>query len=95
MLQYGITSTDDIMRAIIDLPEQQLSQLQALCIRQGISRAEAVRRAISLYDEQAAPESREQGLSKAFGLWRKREKSKFEGVAYQRALRADWDSDRA
>ena len=83
------------MRAIIDIPEQQFSQLQALCKRQGISRAEAVRRAISLYVEQAAPENRVQGLTNAFGLWRKRGKAQAEGVAYQRALRSDWDVDRS
>ena len=38
---------DVIMRTIIDLPEEQVRGLAALCEAQGISRAEAVRRAVA------------------------------------------------
>ena len=90
------------MRAIVDLPDEQVAKLKSSCARLGISRAEAVRRAIDLFvvsehNSQIAP-----SITKAFGLFAKRSgstnktnpnikaKSK-DGVQYQRALRADWD----
>jgi hypothetical protein len=79
------------MRAIIDLPDEQASQLQASCEREGISRAEAVRRAISLYITQRAAQQRAQGIAPAFGLWSKPGRQLVDGVSYQRQLRADWD----
>jgi metal-responsive CopG/Arc/MetJ family transcriptional regulator len=41
MTRYDIT-----MRTIVDLPEEQLRKLAALCRKENISRAEAVRRAV-------------------------------------------------
>ena len=81
------------MRAIIDLPDEQAAQLQAACARDGISRAEAVRRAISLYVAGRATEASSPGLAAAFGLWRHKRpgKAPVDGVAYQRKLRAEWD----
>jgi metal-responsive CopG/Arc/MetJ family transcriptional regulator len=38
---------DDIMRTIVDLPDDQVRGLAALCESHGISRAEAVRRAVA------------------------------------------------
>ena len=55
------------MRTIIDLPEQQRRDLDALCARQNISRAEAVRRAVTLLiatDRAPFPED-----DPAFGSW--------------------------
>jgi len=40
---------DNIMRTIIDLPEQDIQDLDGICAREHISRAEAVRRAVSGY----------------------------------------------
>jgi metal-responsive CopG/Arc/MetJ family transcriptional regulator len=79
------------MRAIIDLPDQQAEQLQLSCEREGISRAEAVRRAISLYIEQQTAHQHMQGITHAFGLWKKRGKRSLDGVAYQRRIRSEWD----
>lgn len=81
------------MRAIIDLPDEQAAQLQASCARQGISRAEAVRRAISLYIAGQGSAKSAPGLAPAFGIWRNKSASKapVDGVAYQRKLRAEWD----
>ena len=78
-----MTSYDDAMRTIIDLPSEQLEALTDLCRREGISRAEAVRRAV------ASPIERERASapSSAFGLWRSRP---VDGVAYQRRLRKEW-----
>ena len=71
------------MRTIVDIPPAQIQQLEELCHREGISRAEAVRRAISLFVEEhgTLPDA-------AFGMWKGRG---HEGVRYQQALRGEWD----
>jgi len=73
------------MRTIIDLPAPQLEALDALCAREGISRAEAIRRAVAAHLEAhraAAPDE-------AWGLWRGRG---LDGLVYQAQLRAEWDA---
>ena len=81
------------MRAIIDLPNEQAAQLQASCARQGISRAEAVRRAVNLYIAGQSFAQGTPGFAPAFGLWRNKRpgKAPMDGVTYQRKLRAEWD----
>lgn len=71
------------MRTIVDIPPAQLHQLDEMCRRENLSRAEAVRRAISLFVQ-------EHGIppDAAFGLWKGRG---HEGVRYQQALRGEWD----
>jgi hypothetical protein len=49
-------------RTIIDIPETQLHDLDARCASLGISRAEAVRRAVEAF-------LRETAAVGAFGLW--------------------------
>ena len=67
----------------MDLPDEQLKALAEICRRQGISRAEAVRRAVAEFaSRRAAPSADE-----AFGLWRRRG---VDGLAYQRRLRREW-----
>jgi len=78
-----MTSYDDAMRTIVELPEMQLEALSDLCRRDGISRAEAVRRAVA---EMLARE-RVASPDQAFGLWRAKP---VDGVAYQRQLRKEW-----
>jgi hypothetical protein len=73
------------VRTIIELPSDQLTALDALCARDGISRAEAVRRAVA---EHLARE-RSARPDEAFGLWRRRP---VDGVAYQQRLRGEWDA---
>lgn len=84
-----MTSDDDAMRTIIELPDLQVKALARLCQREGISRAEAIRRAVDkmVADDggNAATEKRRAG----FGLWRGR---KFDGRSYVDALRVEWDS---
>ena len=71
------------MRTIIDLPEDQVTRLAALCRRERLSRAEAVRRAVAAYlDAQSAADHDE-----AFGMWRGRN---LDGLAYERNLRDEW-----
>ena len=71
------------MRTIVDLPTGQLDGLDRLCHREGISRAEGVRRAVALLVAQDSAA----GARSAFGLWRDRVK---DGLQYQRALRKEW-----
>ena len=71
------------MRTIIELPSDQLMALDAICERDGISRAEAVRRAVA---EHIARE-RSARPDEAFGLWRRRP---VDGLAYQNSLRGEW-----
>jgi len=51
-------------RTIIDIPDSQLRDLDALCGTLGISRAEGVRRAV-----QSFLLSRSENDSRGFGLW--------------------------
>ena len=78
-----MTCYDDVMRTIIDLQEDQLEALDALCRLDSISRAEPIRRAVgALIKSRPAP-----GREHAFGLWRGRGE---DGLAYQRRLRREW-----
>ena len=75
------------MRTIVDLPEEQLQQLDQICKIEGISRAEAVRRAVKGYTrDYQYPES-----DKAFGLWRDRD---IDGRNFEDALRDEWHEPR-
>ena len=75
------------MRTIIEVPRDQLDALEALCTREGISRAEAVRRAIASYVHRENASAMDQ----AFGLWRKRRVS---GLRYQERRRSEWAKTR-
>lgn len=79
-----MTWYDDVMRTIIELPDDQIEALDGICRRDGISRAEAVRQAVTLLmRERSASRS---GL--AFGIWRG--KDAVDGLAYQEKLRREW-----
>ena len=52
-------------RTIVDIPASQLTEIDSYCRRLGISRAEAVRRALEAYLERGA-DLRADG----FGLWK-------------------------
>jgi len=77
-----MTCYDDAMRTIIELPEDQLASLDALCAREEISRAEAIRRAVAAYLRDGS-----RSAASAFGLWGGRRGT---GLAYQEARRKDW-----
>ena len=70
------------MRTIIDLPERDLRTLAVLGEERGVSRAEIIRQAVRIFLEMHKAQS-----NKAFGLWSERTE---DGIAYQRALRAEW-----
>ena len=87
-----MTFYDDIVRTIIDLPDDQIRALAAYCAREQISRAEAVRRAVGHFIAEPAltRARRRAALEAAFGMWKDRG---IDGVEYQRALRAEWERD--
>ncbi|MBM3749668.1 MAG: ribbon-helix-helix protein, CopG family [Acidimicrobiia bacterium] len=71
------------MRTIIELPQDQLTDLDGWCRREGISRAEAIRRAVAaMLAERAKGDA-----GRAFGLWRGRAT---EALAEQERIRNEW-----
>ena len=77
-----MTMHDDYMRTIVDIPEADLERLSDICRTEGISRAEAVRRAVRLYLEKRAA-----GEKDVFGMWKDR---KIDSLEYERSLREEW-----
>ena len=71
------------MRTIIELPEEQLRQLADVCRREGVSRAEVIRRAVADYLNAQHLRDRDD----AFGIWRDRD---LDGLRYERRLRREW-----
>ena len=80
------------MRTIIELTDEQVERLSQICRREGISRAEAVRRGVDLLlqRDQAKNDEFLSALDAAFGMWKDRD---IDSVEYQRKLRAEWDRD--
>jgi metal-responsive CopG/Arc/MetJ family transcriptional regulator len=56
------------MRAVIDIPDKLLGQLDSLADSKGVSRAEVMRRALSDYVQASKPEQ----IERFFGLWQDR-----------------------
>ena len=71
------------MRTIIDLPDEQVRRLGEICRRDGVSRAEVVRRAVADYLDALCLRERDD----AFGLWRHRNQ---DGLEVERRLRREW-----
>jgi metal-responsive CopG/Arc/MetJ family transcriptional regulator len=70
------------MRTLVDIPDAQLGELAGLCRRDGVSRAAAIRAAITAYlADRAAP------AGEAFGLWGA---DGPDGLAYQDKVRSEW-----
>src|SRR5256885_8316151 len=83
-----MTSYDDVMRTIVEIPAAQLQALDAWCRGAGVSRAEGVRRAVARQIAEAQVPAA--GAADAFGLWRGRA---VDGVAYERLVREEWTAD--
>ena len=79
---------DDAMRTIVEFPDRQISGLRDYCAREGVSRAEAVRRAVERLLADANCQSLEQIRAAAFGSWKELD---VDSVDYVRQLRAEWD----
>lgn len=71
------------MRTIIDLPEADRASLDALSRQLGISRAEAVRRAVAEFLKSHRTDSGDD----LFGIWRHRSE---DALAYEDRVRAEW-----
>jgi metal-responsive CopG/Arc/MetJ family transcriptional regulator len=71
------------MRTIVDLPDEQLGALARLCEEQKISRAEAVRRAVSHLIKENAAKRKDVG----FGIWRHK---RLDSRKYVEKLRGEW-----
>ena len=80
MMIYDIT----MKRTIISLPEEMLEALSDHCESEGISRAEAVRRALAAYLGKQEPV----GVDEVFGIWRDRG---LDALDYEDRLRREWD----
>ena len=72
------------MRTIVDLPAGQVESLDEWCRREGISRAEAVRRAVAEH----LRKHHTPGAARAFGLWSSISE---DGLSYQERLRSEWN----
>ena len=75
------------MRAIIEIPEKQISDLALIAKTKKLPRAEIIRLAIALYITSNKPSA-----TPAFGLWAKHSaKGKLhDGMQYQEKVRAEW-----
>jgi len=71
------------MRTLIDIPEKDLSLLNRVSERQGVSRAEVVRQAIAAYLEPHKHAEKVEG----FGLW---SDHPVDGLEYQEKIRSEW-----
>lgn len=70
------------MRTLIDIPDQQIETLAAICAIKKVSRSELIRQAIACYIEQNRPST-----ANAFGLWKDRN---MDGMDYQNKVRSEW-----
>jgi metal-responsive CopG/Arc/MetJ family transcriptional regulator len=71
------------MRTLVDIPENQLSELRRIGEAKKRPRAALIREAIDAYVTANKPGKKDD----AFGLWGKR---KVDGLAYQKKLRSEW-----
>jgi predicted transcriptional regulator len=71
------------MRALIDMDEKQIRELDRLAKTQKRSRASVVREAVSDYLRRRSADTDKD----AFGLWGER---KIDGLAYQDKIRGEW-----
>lgn len=72
------------MKALLEMADEQVTLLAEICQRDGISRAEAIRRAIDYYGAHMLPPA---SLDEHFGRWKKR---KINSLRYVDALRDEW-----
>jgi hypothetical protein len=73
----------DGMRTLVDIPEDELEELNALSQARKVSRAELIRQAVAGFLAQ-----NKAGLEDSFGLWKGRG---VDGVDYQSTLRREWE----
>jgi metal-responsive CopG/Arc/MetJ family transcriptional regulator len=71
------------MRALVDIGESQIQELDRLAKKEKQSRAALIRRAIDDYLEKRSAKI----VDEAFGLWGKHQ---IDGLAYQQKVRSEW-----
>jgi hypothetical protein len=74
------------MRTLVDIPESELTALNALSKSRSTSRAELVRQAIKTFVENNKPVPEQDG----FGIWAHKN---IDGLEYQLKMRAEWDRE--
>lgn len=75
------------MRFLADIPDDDVKWLDQTAAEQGRSRAAVLRDAVSAHRNR----SDKAEMERFFGLW-ERHGSTVDGLAYERALRSDWDN---
>ncbi len=72
------------MRTLVDIPDEQIDDLDIICEAKKVSRAELIRQAITVYigTNKLVP-------ADAFGLWSTKQPA-VDGLAYQEQARAEW-----
>ncbi len=71
------------MRTLVDIPENDLTALDAIAVVENVSRASLIRKAVNAFLSQNSLGER----SEAFGLWGD---NKIDGLAYQDRIRGEW-----
>lgn len=71
------------MRALVDIDEKDIREIDRLARKQNRSRASLIREAVAGYIKENAGEAADE----AFGLWAHQE---VDGLAFQRKLRSEW-----
>ena len=71
------------MRTLVDLPDNDLEELNELSRSRKTSRAQLIRLAVKGFLADNRP-----GLRESFGIWKDRGE---DGVAYQDRLRSEWE----
>jgi metal-responsive CopG/Arc/MetJ family transcriptional regulator len=71
------------MRTLVDIPENDLTALDAIAVVENVSRASLIRKAVNAFLSQNSLAER----SEAFGLWGD---NKIDGLAYQDRIRGEW-----
>ncbi|MGV8891621.1 MAG: ribbon-helix-helix protein, CopG family [Burkholderiaceae bacterium] len=69
-------------RILVNLSDQQISDLKEIQKIEHVSRTEIIRRAVAAYVERNKPSG-----ESVFGIWKDR---KVDGLAYQEAVRSEW-----
>ena len=81
---YSVYIGEAWMRKLVDIPDQELKQLNRLSKARKVSRAHLVRSAIQAY----LKTQKEDTLEAAFGMWADRG---IDGLDYQLKIRSEWD----
>src|SRR5258708_35400169 len=85
----ALSWNDIAMRTIVDLPDEQIRALDAYSKKHGVSRAEAVRRAIAMFLPQHSHRKLDLSNHAAFGSCKRR---KIDSIDFQRKLLVKGDN---